>query len=72
MMTNEQAQDIEDNYVPLTDAVRRLVREGVEINDQILRRRAQLQQIKAKLLAGRWWVLTSELTRIVEKEGQGS
>jgi len=60
-----------DEWTLLKEAVRFLVRNGVDISDQALRYRLFNRQVEGMQIAERWFVLNTELTKIIAKEGRG-
>ena len=67
-MTNTQAEYPLETMVPLKQGVRELVREGVDISDQVLRYRLLHDQVKGRKINRDWWILKSELFRIIKEQ----
>lgn len=65
-MTNEN-YDLSD-YTPLVDATRLLIRAGVNIADHTMWHRLRRGDYQGKQVIGRWWLLTTEIDRILKEE----
>ena len=60
----------DDTYVQVPEAVRILVRSGMNFSETAMRYRITTGRIEAKKIGRDWWVKRSELDRIREAEAK--
>jgi len=66
MNSNEETKYSLEDLIPLPEAVRMLVRKGVNTTDANFRYEIDQGRIKAQKLGDRWFVLPSEIERLSE------